>query len=165
MSSFKIYTKIILIKVILDRGTYPLGVGQGLTRLLQFSGILAAENKAVNVSVLFNYLDCPEYLIILFSQRLSLAYWDALVKEYFAPHAVMKFTLWKDNQRNEAKPFGVSVCSYVDGSSPDQVPSYRHRCSNPAQIFPSNSTIWCEVDDTLLRWCPRATSISKPRNY
>jgi hypothetical protein len=30
------------------------------------------------------------------------------VKEYFTPKAVMKFTLWKDNQRNEAKPFGQS---------------------------------------------------------
>ncbi|KAF7964420.1 hypothetical protein HWV62_8251, partial [Athelia sp. TMB] len=67
--------------------TYPLGLGQGLTRLLQFSGILAGENK----------------------QRLSLAYWDALVKEYFANNAVMKFTLWRDNQRNEAKPFDIGV--------------------------------------------------------
>lgn len=66
--------------------SYPLGLGQGLTRLLQFSGVLASENK----------------------QRLSLAHWDLLVKEYFANNAVMKFTLWKDNQRNEAKPFGLS---------------------------------------------------------
>ncbi|KZP02463.1 hypothetical protein FIBSPDRAFT_669908, partial [Athelia psychrophila] len=67
--------------------SYPLGLGQGLTRLLQFSGVLASENK----------------------QRLSLAHWDLLVKEYFANNAVMKFTLWKDNQRNEAKPFDIGV--------------------------------------------------------
>jgi hypothetical protein len=40
------------------------------------------------------------------AQRLSLTYWEGLVREYFAPQAIMKFTLWKDNQRNEAKPFG-----------------------------------------------------------
>jgi len=34
-----------------------------------------------------------------------------LVAEYFTPKAVMKFTLWKDNERNEAKPFGLSSCS------------------------------------------------------
>ena len=34
-----------------------------------------------------------------------------MIKEYFTPNAVMKLTLWKDNQRNEAKPFGKS-CIY-----------------------------------------------------
>lgn len=40
-------------------------------------------------------------------KKLSLDYWDSLVQEYFAPQSVLKFTLWKDNQRNEAKPFGL----------------------------------------------------------
>lgn len=40
------------------------------------------------------------------SQKLQLSYWDSLIKEYFTPKASLKFTLWKDNQRNEAKPFG-----------------------------------------------------------
>lgn len=34
-------------------------------------------------------------LLKLNKQRLSLNHWDLLVKEY------LKFTLWKDNQRNE----------------------------------------------------------------
>ncbi|TDL29109.1 hypothetical protein BD410DRAFT_710621 [Rickenella mellea] len=61
--------------------------GQGLLRLLQFSGHLASENKP----------------------RLQLSYWENLVKEYFTSKAVMKLTLWKDNQRNEAKPFDIGV--------------------------------------------------------
>ena len=28
--------------------------------------------------------------------------------EYFIPSGVIKITLWKDNQQNEAKPFGES---------------------------------------------------------
>ncbi|KAF5372051.1 hypothetical protein D9615_008059 [Tricholomella constricta] len=68
--------------------TLQVGQGQGLIRLLQFSGVLAAENK---------------------SQKLQLAWWSDLIKEYFTPKAMLKFTLWKDNQRNEAKPFEIGV--------------------------------------------------------
>ncbi|THV00586.1 hypothetical protein K435DRAFT_657005 [Dendrothele bispora CBS 962.96] len=64
-----------------------LGHGVGLIRLLQFSGILANENK----------------------QKLQLSWWNELIKEYFTPKAIMRFTLWKDNQRNEAKPFEIGV--------------------------------------------------------
>ena len=53
-------------------------------RLLQFSGILSNEN----------------------AQKHQLSYWDDLIREYFTPRAVMRLTLWKDNQRIEAKPFG-----------------------------------------------------------
>ncbi|KAF9458019.1 LIM-domain binding protein-domain-containing protein [Collybia nuda] len=67
--------------------TLSLGSGQGLIRLLQFSGVLASESKT----------------------KLQLSWWNELVKEYFTPKAVMKFTLWKDNQRNEAKPFEIGV--------------------------------------------------------
>jgi hypothetical protein len=35
------------------------------------------------------------------------------VKDYFTQKAVLKFTLWKDNQRNEAKPFGLSFPSQL----------------------------------------------------
>lgn len=28
------------------------------------------------------------------------------MEEYFTPKALMRFTLWKDNQRSEAKLFG-----------------------------------------------------------
>ncbi|KAH7924834.1 hypothetical protein BV22DRAFT_1066092 [Leucogyrophana mollusca] len=65
----------------------PVGLGQGLVRLLQFSGILSSDS----------------------SNKLQLAYWESLVREYFTPKALMKFTLWKDNQRNEAKPFEIGV--------------------------------------------------------
>ncbi|THH32168.1 hypothetical protein EUX98_g2035 [Antrodiella citrinella] len=67
--------------------TYPVGFGQGLTRLLQFSGVLASDTP----------------------NKLQLSYWDSLIKEYFTPKASLKFTLWKDNQRNEAKPFEIGV--------------------------------------------------------
>lgn len=40
---------------------------------------------------------------------MQLSYWDSLIKEYFTPKASLKFTLWKDNQRNEAKPFGQFI--------------------------------------------------------
>ncbi|KAJ3477800.1 hypothetical protein NLJ89_g12397 [Agrocybe chaxingu] len=65
------------------------GSGAGLTRLLQFSGVLSAESNK--------------------TQKLQWAWWNELVKEYFTPKAVMKLTLWKDNQRNEAKPFAPAV--------------------------------------------------------
>ncbi|KAK1216482.1 hypothetical protein PQX77_020899 [Marasmius sp. AFHP31] len=60
------------------------GQGQGLMRLLQFSGGLATEHK---------------------TQKLQLAWWNDLVREYFTPKAIMKYTLWKDNQTTEAKVF------------------------------------------------------------
>jgi len=59
----------------------------GLVRLLQFSGILSSETKT----------------------KLQLAWWNDLIKEYFTPKACMKLTLWKDNQRKEAKPFEIGV--------------------------------------------------------
>ncbi|KAG6873974.1 hypothetical protein C0995_007930 [Termitomyces sp. Mi166 len=65
------------------------GQGQGLIRLLQFSASLAAENKK--------------------DQKVQLSWWNDLIDEYFTPKAIMKFTLWKDNQRNEAKPFEIGV--------------------------------------------------------
>ncbi|KIM45777.1 hypothetical protein M413DRAFT_58609, partial [Hebeloma cylindrosporum] len=64
-----------------------MGQGQALMRLLQFSGVLATECKT----------------------KLQLSWWSDLIKEYFTPKAVMKLTLWKDNQRNEAKPFEIGV--------------------------------------------------------
>ncbi|KAF9057310.1 LIM-domain binding protein-domain-containing protein [Panaeolus papilionaceus] len=67
--------------------TMSSGTGQGVLRLLQFSGVLANESK----------------------MKLQLSYWNDLVKEYFTPKAIMKLTLWKDNQRNEAKPFEIGV--------------------------------------------------------
>jgi len=63
------------------------GLNQGLLRLLQFSGILASETGT----------------------KLQLAWWNDLIKEYFTPTAFMKLTLWKDNQRKEAKPFEIGV--------------------------------------------------------
>lgn len=39
-------------------------------------------------------------------KKLGLTFWENVVKDYFTPKAILKYTLWKDNQRNEAKPFG-----------------------------------------------------------
>jgi hypothetical protein len=41
--------------------------------------------------------------------KLQLAWWNDVIKEYFTPKAYMKLTLWKDNQRKEAKPFEIGV--------------------------------------------------------
>ena len=38
---------------------------------------------------------------------LSLDYWDNVVRDYFVPDSIFKFTLWKDSQKHEAKPFGA----------------------------------------------------------
>lgn len=81
-----------------------IGQGQGLIRLLQFSGVLASESRTVRLNEFLNL--CYFELRIIFLQKLQLSWWSDLIKEYFTPKAVMKLTLWKDNQRNEAKPFG-----------------------------------------------------------
>lgn len=61
--------------------------GQGIIRLLQFSGALSSDNR----------------------NKLGLTFWENLVKDYFTPKAILKYTLWKDNQRNEAKPFEIGT--------------------------------------------------------
>ncbi|KAH7888142.1 LIM-domain binding protein-domain-containing protein [Phlebopus sp. FC_14] len=65
----------------------PVGLGQGVIRLLQFSGVLSSESP----------------------KKQQLSFWTSLVDTYFTPGAIMKITLWKDNQRAEAKPFEIGV--------------------------------------------------------
>ncbi|KIJ70623.1 hypothetical protein HYDPIDRAFT_105367 [Hydnomerulius pinastri MD-312] len=65
----------------------PVGLGQGVVRLLQFSGQLSSESPSKH----------------------QLSFWEKLVEMYFTPKAIMKVTLWKDNQTNEAKPFEIGV--------------------------------------------------------
>lgn len=65
----------------------PLGFGQAITRLLQFSGQLSSE----------------------ITDKHQLLFWEKLVQEYFTPKAIMKMTLWKDNQKVEAKPLEIGV--------------------------------------------------------
>jgi hypothetical protein len=83
-------------------GGHSLGRGQGLARLLQFSGILGSGHKSVSMLCFLVTVG----LTIRVAQKLQLVYWEAIVREYFVSQAIMKFTLWRDNQRNEAKPFG-----------------------------------------------------------
>ncbi|KAJ6612158.1 LIM-domain binding protein-domain-containing protein [Mycena sp. CBHHK59/15] len=71
--------------------TLAIGYGQGLIRVMQFSGLLGSETAAVQ------------------SQKLHLSYWDNLIREYFTPKAIMKLTLWRDSMKNEAKPFEIGV--------------------------------------------------------
>ncbi|KAI6023184.1 hypothetical protein PISMIDRAFT_335888 [Pisolithus microcarpus 441] len=73
--------------------TLSSGLGQGCTRLLQFGSWLSSESQEI------------------IRRKHRLRFWDNLVKEYFTPSAVMKITLWKDNQRVEAKTleFGDSM--------------------------------------------------------
>jgi len=76
--------------------------GQGIIRLLQFSGALSGDNR--NVS---SFTRCGlGKRLTNNDQKLGLVFWENLVKDYFTPKAILKYTLWKDNQRNEAKPFG-----------------------------------------------------------
>ncbi|KAF7313412.1 hypothetical protein HMN09_00497100 [Mycena chlorophos] len=74
-----------------DMTAVALGHGQGLIRVLQFSGLLGS--------------DTPQVL----RQKLHLSFWDNLVREYFTPKAMMKLTLWRDSMKNEAKPFEIGV--------------------------------------------------------
>ncbi|KAI0250857.1 LIM-domain binding protein, partial [Lactifluus subvellereus] len=67
------------------------GLGQALMRVLQFGGMLAAEDQG--------------------SQKLQLSYWMNLVDEFFLSSATLKLTLWKDNQLVEAKVFEVGTLS------------------------------------------------------
>ncbi len=46
--------------------------------------------------------------VSLKSQKLQLSHWMGLVDEFFLASATLKLTLWKDNQKVEAKVFGVS---------------------------------------------------------
>ncbi|KAK7061253.1 LIM-domain binding protein-domain-containing protein [Favolaschia claudopus] len=70
---------------------YSIGFGQGLIRVMQFSGLLGSDTPTVQ------------------SQKMHLSYWDNLIREYFTPKAIMKLTLWRDSMKNEAKPFEIGV--------------------------------------------------------
>ncbi|KAI0052613.1 hypothetical protein FA95DRAFT_1553277 [Auriscalpium vulgare] len=63
------------------------GTGQALGRLLQLSGVLASEH----------------------AKKLQLSHWEELVNDYFLSTSTLKLTLWKDNQKNEAKVFEVGT--------------------------------------------------------
>ncbi|KAK1235143.1 hypothetical protein PQX77_001645 [Marasmius sp. AFHP31] len=67
---------------------HSVGHGQGLLRIFEFSGVLANEGRI---------------------ERHQLAWWNDLVREYFTPKAIMKFTLWKDSKTVEAKVFEIGV--------------------------------------------------------
>ncbi|KAI1788972.1 LIM-domain binding protein-domain-containing protein [Ganoderma leucocontextum] len=64
---------------------YPVGLGQGINRLLQLSYHLGVESK----------------------DRLNMSYWTNFVAMYFTEKSTIKLTLWKDNQQAEAKPFEI----------------------------------------------------------
>lgn len=89
----------------MGRVQYLVGLGQGVTRMLQLSGILAtAEHKDVSCTrtrLQRCYTD-P------FGSR-QMKFWEATVREYFTPRARLRFTLWKDNLQQEAKPFGAYI--------------------------------------------------------
>ncbi|KAL0062631.1 hypothetical protein AAF712_010468 [Marasmius tenuissimus] len=72
----------------------PLGHGQALSRLLQFSGGLATEDQT----------------------KLKSSWWGDLVEEFFTPDAVMKHTLWKENESMDEnlKVYGASSKLFLD---------------------------------------------------
>ncbi|KZT74462.1 hypothetical protein DAEQUDRAFT_807589 [Daedalea quercina L-15889] len=65
---------------------YLLGSGQAIARLVCMSGDLAMHGPSR-----------------------EMPFWDRFVRKYFTPKATMKITLWKDNQRQEAKPFEIGT--------------------------------------------------------
>ncbi|KLO15730.1 hypothetical protein SCHPADRAFT_824211, partial [Schizopora paradoxa] len=60
---------------------------QGILRLMEFSDMLS--NKA--------------------RTHVSRKEWATRTNDYFTPSGVIKITLWKDNQQNEAKPFDITT--------------------------------------------------------
>ncbi|KZT20662.1 hypothetical protein NEOLEDRAFT_1075259, partial [Neolentinus lepideus HHB14362 ss-1] len=64
-----------------------LGSGQALLKMTLFSAMLNGEH----------------------AEKTTLHFWDQQVTEHFGRKATFKFTLWKDNQRNEAKPFEIGI--------------------------------------------------------
>lgn len=64
---------------------YPVGTGQALLKVTQFSQMLSNET----------------------TDKTTLRYWKDAVTTWFGSKAQFRFTLWKDNQRNEAKPFVI----------------------------------------------------------
>jgi hypothetical protein len=75
-------------------------------RVLQFSGMLAAEDH--KVCPFIHYLIRSQPTSYSQSQKLQLSHWMGLVEEFFLASATLKLTLWKDNQKVEAKVFGLS---------------------------------------------------------
>lgn len=84
-----------------------IGLGQALVRVLQFSGMLAAEDQ--KVCPFIHYLIRSRPTLCSQSQKLQLSHWIGLVEEFFLASATLKLTLWKDNQKVEAKVFGLSL--------------------------------------------------------
>lgn len=105
-------------------------------RLLQFSGILSSENP----------------------QKHNLSFWNDLIREYFTPSAIMRLTLWKDNQRIEAKPFGEYFYRFLLSRylfMRDSRFCCRNRRPNLAKIFFGYNPIWCQIHDIISRLCKR----------
>ncbi|KAH9843790.1 LIM-domain binding protein-domain-containing protein [Rhodofomes roseus] len=69
-----------------SRPVWVLGAGQAISRLVSMSGDMAMNRPSR-----------------------ELPYWESFVRKYFMPKATMKITLWKDNQRQEAKPFEIGT--------------------------------------------------------
>ncbi|PCH41542.1 hypothetical protein WOLCODRAFT_100784 [Wolfiporia cocos MD-104 SS10] len=67
--------------------TLVVGNGQGSLRLLQFSDELSHEDDS----------------------KSRASYWDGTIKEFFTAKAILKITLWKDSQQQEAKPFEIGT--------------------------------------------------------
>ena len=82
-------------------------------------------------------------------QKLQLSYWDGLVRDFFTPKATVKITLWKDNQRNEAKPFGSYAICAQHFAILTACRILRDRRPNFTEIFFCDNTIWGKVDDVI----------------
>ncbi|EED79333.1 predicted protein [Postia placenta Mad-698-R] len=84
---------------------FVVGLGQGTLRLLQFSGQLALETEAVGV--IYHALNVSEPNPTI--QTKDYRHWQDVIKDYFTHRAMMKITLWKDGQKQEAKPFEIGT--------------------------------------------------------
>ncbi len=95
---------------LIDRYQAPFSSGQSLKHLLAFSAVLSVPEDTVGHGIRLLF---ATNLTFLYSQKGTLDYWEDMTKNYFLPTAGVKFTLWKDNRREEAKPFGSSMTSTV----------------------------------------------------
>ena len=92
-----------------------------------------------------------------FQQKLQLSWWKELIKDYFAPKAIMKFTLWKDNSRQEAKPFGKRYTTILPIRQETEVgPNIRRNWyCNSSSVFSRYGTIWRQIYVPFTRWRTR----------
>jgi hypothetical protein len=84
------------------------------------------------------------------------------VKDYFTPKAIMKLTLWKDNQRNELKLFGQLPILQIIRFDSIIYSNIRDRLPYPPAVFSRHHAMRCQVHEALIRRRTRAIAVPTP---